>query len=206
MRLEVLHEKFYKALYEVVLRAESWAGDNSYFYQFQEQMNRRSGFVIVAPDGRLAGCISFSDYVPMTNIIIHASIDAKYHRRWVTRRNLAIIANYVYEELGLPRMSGFSVAGKSDIAGEFLIALGFKHEGTIRKGARIGSELFDLKLYGLLKEECRWLKEDMRRLKPAATHLGSGEEEKTPAPLNRGESEKIKSIHTAPHKGGAIEC
>src|SRR4030067_38566 len=128
MRLEVVHDKFYKALYEVVLSAESWAGDNSYFYQFQEQMKRRSGFVIVAPDGRLAGCISFSDYVPMTNIIIHASIDAKYHRRWVT--------------------------------------------------------------------------EDMRSLKPAATHLGSGEEEHTPAPLNRGESEKIKSIHTAPHKGG----
>lgn len=159
MRLEILHERYFKALHEVALRAESWAQAKHAcnFYEFQQQMKQRSGFVIVSPDGKLAGCISFSDYVAGANIIIHAFVEPKYHRRWVSRKNLGIIANYVYDELYLPRMTGFSIAEKSDTAGDFLLALGFKHEGTLRKAAKVGNELHDLKLYGLLKEECKWL-------------------------------------------------
>lgn len=156
MWLDTLNEKHYKAVYEIAIRAEPYHSDMT-FEQFSELMSEREGYVIVAPSGELAGCISFSDYVPDVNIIIHCVVDEKYQKRWVTRKLLRTVADYVFGDLGLPRISSYCVVGKTDNAGEFLLRLGFKHEGTVRKGIKLGNDYFDIKLFGMLKEECRWL-------------------------------------------------
>lgn len=155
MRLEVLKDYHYPVLLEIARSAESWH-EATTLEQFTATMKLREGFVLVAKDGRLAGCISFSDYAPETNIIIHCTVEPRYQRRWVTREILKSIAKYVYDDLGLPRMSGLCVGNKTDEAGSFLEKLGFKLEGIIRKGVKLPDGYFDLKLYGMLKEECKW--------------------------------------------------
>ena len=156
MRLEVLKDFHYPALLEITKRAEEWH-ETMTMEQFKASMEKREGYVLVAKDGSLAGCISFSDYAPEINIIIHCMVEPKYQRRWVSREILKTIANYVYEDLGLHRMTGLCVGIKTDDAGSFLEKLGFKLEGVIRQGVKLPDGMFDLKLYGLLKEECKWL-------------------------------------------------
>ena len=154
MWLDTLKEEHYRTLYEIMLRAEPW--NICSFEQFKTIASARSGYVIVTPTGEIVGCISFSDLVPDTNIIIHCFVGEKYRRRWVTRQSLKTIADYVFSTLHLRRMSGYSIEGISDMAGEFLLKLGFQHEGTIRSGQKIGDSFYNVKIYGLLKEECRW--------------------------------------------------
>ena len=156
MWLDVLHEKHYKALYGFTREAEAY-DKNCPYEQFAAQLKKREGFVVVAKNGELAGCVTFSDYVPGVNIMIHCTVADKYQKRWVTRGILKRVSEYVYDELGLGRMTGFCVPGKSDKAGAFLLSLGFKHEGTIRQGVKLPDGFFDLELFGMLRSECRWL-------------------------------------------------
>lgn len=155
VRLEKIKQEHWRPLYEIVLRAESF-NRHMVFEQFATMMQKREGFTIIV-DSDIAGCISFSDFTPETNIIIHCSVDEKFRRRWCTREILHEIAVYVYETLGLHRMSGFSICGVTDEAGEFLLKLGFKVEGIIRKGVKLPAGYYDVKIFGLLKEECKWL-------------------------------------------------
>ena len=156
MWLDTLQEKHYRALYEITRRVEPYNAAMLY-EQFSLVMSRREGFVVVALSGELAGCISFSDYVPGGNIVIHCTIDEKYQRRWCTKKILREVYSYIFGILDLPRVSGFCIVGVSDKAGEFHLALGGKYEGTIRKGALLPDGLYDVNLYGMLKEECRWI-------------------------------------------------
>lgn len=155
MRLYPLSNVYYKELFEIAKCAEPFGDIN--LYQYTANMDKREGYVLITREGKIAGCVSFSDFVPGVNIVIHCMVDPEYHKRWVTREILKTLANYVYEELGLPRMSGFSIKGRTDEAGEFLLKLGFKREGCIRQGINIKSNYYDLMLFGLLKEDCKWL-------------------------------------------------
>lgn len=156
MKLYPLKDYHHEALYEIALHSEPWA-TGMMFEQFKGVMQTREGFVLVSGEGKVIGCISFSDYVPQTNIMIHCVVDTKYQRRWCTRAILKEIAKYVYDDLDLIRMSGFCIVGKSDSAGEFLLKLGFKEEGKIEKGVKLPDGYFDLKLFGLLKTRCKWM-------------------------------------------------
>lgn len=156
MNLYPLEQRHYQAVYEIALRSEPWT-TGMMFEQFRSVMEKREGFVLVNGSGEIVGCISFSDYAPQTSIIIHCVVDTKYQRRWCTRSTLKEIARYVFDDLDLHRMSGFCIVGKSDKAGEFLVKLGFEEEGIIRKGVYLPDGHHDLKLFGLLKEECKWL-------------------------------------------------
>lgn len=156
MWLDTLHEKHYKALYDIAMRAEPYSSDID-FEQFAKIMSKRQGFVVVAASGDLAGCVSFSDYVPEAGILIHCAIDAKYQKRWVTKKILKTVWGYVFDTLNLPRVSSYCIKGLSENAGEFLLRIGFKQEGIIRKGFRHLDGLHDVMLFGMLREECKWV-------------------------------------------------
>lgn len=156
MWLDTLNEKHYRAAYDMAMANEPYSSDLS-FEQFTGMMKKREGYVVVAPDGNLVGCVSFSDYIPEVNAIIHCVVDKKYQKRWVTKKMLKTVWGYVFDTLHLPRISGFCVKGLSENAGKFLVRLGFKEEGIIRKGFKSGNELYDLMLFGMLKEECKWV-------------------------------------------------
>lgn len=145
----------YQDIYEIAMSSEPWTTGMS-FEQFVSVMQKREGYVLVHQD-KVIGCISFSDYSPLSSILIHATIETRHQKKWATKNILKQIFQYVFDTLELPRLSGISIVGMSDSAGEFLIKLGFKEEGIIRKGLRLPDGYYNLKMFGMLKEECKFI-------------------------------------------------
>lgn len=156
MRLDTLKEHHYRALYEIHKRAERFNVPD--YMTFHGIMEKREGFVVIAPNGEIAGCISFSDYIPEMDIVIFCFIDPQYRGRWALKRGMyRTVFDYTFKTLELPRVTGYTVKPINDDAAGFLAALGFKHEGTVRKRVKMpDNEYYDIEIYGLLKEERRW--------------------------------------------------
>lgn len=121
-----------------------------YFYKIE-------GWVVL--DGeRVVAVVYFDGYVPNCTILLHCVSDPEYKTRWVNRRLLHEVFDFTYGTLGLQRVSGYSVQGLTDGVGKSLVHLGFTSEGVQRKAAFIKGTHWNLELFGMLREECRWIK------------------------------------------------
>lgn len=69
-----------------------------------------------------------------------------------TRRFMRGLAQYVFLQLGCDRVTGRIPADRPKGA-EIARRAGWTHEGTLRRGHQ-GT---DILIFGMLKEECRWL-------------------------------------------------
>ena len=103
----------------------------------------------VFKDERLIGGIVFNQY---TNFDINITIAAS-SPYWCNRSVLRTISDHVFNQWGCKRASAL-VAKKNKRCRKFLEGMGFKLEGCKRK-AFDGAQ--DLMLYGMMKDECRWL-------------------------------------------------
>lgn len=101
-------------------------------------------------DGELIAGVVFNLY---TGPSIAMHVAAQPGRRWMTRDFLFRCFAYPFLQLQCNRITGFVRADNLD-AQRFDEHLGFVREGVIRKGATDGTDFI---LYGMLKEECRWL-------------------------------------------------
>ncbi|MGN1209800.1 MAG: GNAT family N-acetyltransferase [Duodenibacillus sp.] len=101
-------------------------------------------------DGRLIAGVVYTMY---TGNGICMSV-AGTGRKWLTREFLYVSFAYPFVQLGCSRVSGLVRVDNHD-AQRFDEHLGFVKEGVIRKGDDDGTDLI---LYGMLKEDCRWLK------------------------------------------------
>jgi hypothetical protein len=72
---------------------------------------------------------------------------------WLTRRFLGECFRHIFIKLGCVRCTGI-VAESNLRAQRFDEGLGFIHEGTLRRFLPNGE---DAMIYGMLREECRWL-------------------------------------------------
>lgn len=156
MWLDTLQAKHHKALYEIAMTTEPY-DSNMTEVAFCSTMATREGFVVVDGEGQVVGCISFSDFTPGVDILIHCAVKAEKQGRWLTKKILNTTFGYAFNILGLPRVSGFCVPGFSDVAGDFLLRMGFKLEGVRRKTVKLPDGLHDVKLFGMLRDECRWI-------------------------------------------------
>ena len=73
-------------------------------------------------------------------------------RGFLTRSFLRCCALYTFVQLGCDRVTGRLPANR-EAGRKIAERVGFTHEGTIRRGHN-GT---DILIYGMLKEECRWL-------------------------------------------------
>lgn len=71
---------------------------------------------------------------------------------FITRPFLRCLAWYAFKDMGCDRLTGRIPAWRPD-AVKLGLRLGFKHEGTLRRACN-GE---DILIFGMLKEECRWL-------------------------------------------------
>lgn len=101
-------------------------------------------------DGELIAGVVFNMY-QKHSIWMHVA--AEPGKRWLTRDYLYRCFAYPFLQLNCNRITG--IVRKDNLAAQkFDEHLGFKKEGILRKGADDGTDLI---LYGMLKEECRWL-------------------------------------------------
>lgn len=98
-----------------------------------------------------AATVLYTDYCPRTNIRMHVAGVG----HWLSRTALDVFFGYPFHVLGVRRVTAL-VEKKNRTARRFDEKLGFVYEGCARHGAENGDHLI---LYGMLREECRWLKE-----------------------------------------------
>jgi hypothetical protein len=113
--------------------------------------------IVVEDEGRIIAAMYFDNFIPECDIVIHCVADPEYRVRWMMRGKVFNWgADFVYNTLGLGRMSGYSIEGVTNKVGHFLETIGFKHEGTKRGAIFVHGEHRDLHLYGMTREESRW--------------------------------------------------
>jgi RimJ/RimL family protein N-acetyltransferase len=92
-------------------------------------------------------------YTMFTQAGVTAHIAAVPGRRWMTRDFLWRIFAYPFIQLKCNRISGLVRADNLE-AQKFDEHLGFKREGLLRRACTDGTDMI---LYGMLREECRFL-------------------------------------------------
>ena len=100
-------------------------------------------------DGKLIAGVVFNNYCK-SSICMHV---AATERGWLNKEFLRACFRYPFKQLKCARVTGLVRTDNKD-AQRFDEHLGFKREGLIRKGDDDGCDLI---IYGMLKEECRWL-------------------------------------------------
>jgi RimJ/RimL family protein N-acetyltransferase len=101
-------------------------------------------------DGELVAGVVFNNY---NKASIHMHVGAKKGTNWLTREYLTRCFAYPFIQLKVNRVTGL-VRIDNLAAQKFDEHLGFKREGLVRQGCTDGTDMI---LYGLLKDECRYL-------------------------------------------------
>lgn len=101
-------------------------------------------------DGELIAGVVFNMYTG-PGISIHVA--AVPGKRWMTRDYLFRTFAYPFLQLNCFRITGLVRTDNLD-AQRFNEHLGFKREGLLRRACDDGTDMI---VYGMLKEECRWL-------------------------------------------------
>lgn len=153
MKLQKLEYRHHAELMEVAKAAEPWM----YMHRasFDAVLATREGFVLLDNSDRIHGAITFSDYRPGDDIVIHCTIHPDHQRRWLSKQIYRQVFDYAFVTLELPRCSGFRIDGTGTPA-TFHERLGFKLEGIVRQSLQVQGERRDVYLYGMLKGERRW--------------------------------------------------
>jgi RimJ/RimL family protein N-acetyltransferase len=129
--------------------------------QIAEYVQRRipgSGFgdcsaIGIIRKNKLVGGIVFHDYQPgFKNITVSLAFDTP---NAISPDVLCSIAAYVFKQQDCVRLNAL-VARKNKRSRKWVEGVGFKLEGCARKGYLKD----DLMIYGMLRNECRWLIKD----------------------------------------------
>lgn len=101
-------------------------------------------------NGRIVGGVVYTMY---TGNGIMMNVAGGY-KGWINRAFLRAAFAYPFKQLGCTRVSGL-VRADNYAAQQFDERLGFKREGLVRRGDDDGTDLI---MYGMLREECKWIK------------------------------------------------
>ncbi len=101
-----------------------------------------------------AGIIAGIVYQNYTKVDIQMHVASVADKRWLNRAFLGEGFRYPFEQLGCRRVTAL-IPARNTVAEAFDQRLGFIYEGCIRKVLANGD---DLLIYGMLREECRFLK------------------------------------------------
>jgi RimJ/RimL family protein N-acetyltransferase len=116
---------------------------------------------IFEDDGQLVGYLTLSTFQPLHSALIHATIRPEYRGLWIGMSNLRAVFGHLFNGdcLDLEKVYAYAVVGETYPAAKLLDSLGFQREGLDRRGLKlVDGRVFDLVRYGMLREECPWIK------------------------------------------------
>lgn len=130
------------------MRAAEWAN-----MRFGTGLGEDDKFtaLILEKDLEIQAVVYYTDWAPGNSIDVHLA--AIPGRRWLTRPFLSAAFRYPFLELGVRRMGATIAANNADSL-RWTKHCGFIQEGVKRKAGQNG---IDLIIFGLLREECRFL-------------------------------------------------
>jgi len=155
MNLVPLEDKYLRDLFHIVSEYEPGGSSLSYdmvAFTFRNQ----EGFVIVNDD-KVIGYLTLSHITPLCDAILHNVVKTEYRGKWMTRDIIKKIFDFIFNTLELQRVSSFSIIGITDEVDNVLEKLGFVQEGIKRNIHKLNGNYYDVKLYGMLRSECKWI-------------------------------------------------
>ena len=108
-------------------------------------LSDRARFIGEQVNGEMIGLVAFDNFNG-TNIDIHIAATR------ITRRLLKAAAEYAFNLCGCRRITSLNDSANFQMQ-PYLERLGFQYEGTIRHGLPDS----DLIVYGLIREDCKWV-------------------------------------------------
>jgi RimJ/RimL family protein N-acetyltransferase len=127
-------------------RVLKWVGDRT----DEDDFGPGSIAIGLEEDNELIAGVAFNMYTK-ASICMHVA--AMPSKRWMTKDFLWRSFAYPFIQLGCNRVTGL-VREDNFVAQKFDEHLGFKREGLLRRACTDGQNMI---LYGMLREECRWL-------------------------------------------------
>lgn len=109
----------------------------------------------IEKNGDLIAGVVYTDYNPSDgDIQMHIAATTP---RWCTKNTIRMFLDYPFNQLDCVRVTALCAEDNPRVA-RFLDGIGFTREGILRKafGRRTNAIIF-----GMLKEECQWLKKDL---------------------------------------------
>ena len=106
----------------------------------------------LARKGKIIAGVVYHNYRPPKNIEMSIAADSP---RWGGKSTLEVFFNYPFKQLGCSRVTAITDAGNQHTR-DFLTRLGFVQEGVLRDA----NPDDDAVIYGLLKTECKWVKDN----------------------------------------------
>jgi hypothetical protein len=132
-------------------RVGDYIKKNAYISADLGDMFSYIGFV---EDDKILGGFLFSDY-DGNNIWVHLALESPLV---CTKNRIKYVFEYGFKQIGCNRMTALCRNGYERNE-RLLSGTGFVKEGVVRKCFKINGEYFDGAIYGMLKEECKWIKE-----------------------------------------------
>ena len=122
---------------------------------FAANYNDDFSFIGFVEDNNILAGVVFTDYDGY-NIWIHLVIE---HPRVITKNRIGLAMNYCFKQLNCGRITAMC-RNEYKRNERLLKAVGFIKEGIVRKSMKINNIYYDGALYGMLKNECKWIKGD----------------------------------------------
>lgn len=117
-----------------------------------EDLKDQYSYIGFIEDNNILGGLLFSDY-DGHNIFVHLALDTP---RVCQRRFIKMMFSYCFIQLKCSRMTAMCVNGYTRNE-RLLKGVGFTKEGVIRKVMKVKDKFVDSAIYGMLKEECKWV-------------------------------------------------
>lgn len=108
----------------------------------------------ITRDGEICGAVVFDNFTVGSCCV---SVASDGSRRWITRELLVRVFAYPFIQLNHWRLTALVAASNTDSI-NFCRSFGWTEEGRLRRGAPDGDDLI---VYGMLREECRYLPQRM---------------------------------------------
>ncbi|PTW53566.1 hypothetical protein C8N35_11621 [Breoghania corrubedonensis] len=104
-----------------------------------------------ARDGELTGVVVFDTFTT-TDCLLAVASDGGH--RFLSRAFIVHVFAYPFLQLGYKRVTSL-ISADNEPSIRLCSKIGFQREGTMRRASEKGE---DLLVFGMLREECRWLR------------------------------------------------
>ena len=118
----------------------------------QRDLEDHYSFIGFIEDEKVLGGLLFSDY-DKHNIWVHLALESP---RVCQRRFIKMLFTYCFIQLKCGRITAMCKNGYERNE-RLLKGVGFTKEGVVRKVMKIDNEFVDGAIYGILKEDCKWV-------------------------------------------------
>lgn len=132
-----------------------------------ESFSRNAVAIGVLLEGKPIAAVVYNNYATDSKrqpLLIEMTI-ASVDKRWCTRHNLNALFSYPFVQLGLKRVQSITSVNNEGVS-MFLKRLGFKQEGIHPCAYSDGGDAVS---FGMLKTNCKWIKDGKEVSSPATS-------------------------------------